>query len=252
MTWSVDLRGDPFDLDEWVKWLEGSEFTVSAHCGTYRLTSGRFEDLEDPDRVKCVAEELMEIGNGLGRLFWSEYRPVAVGNVRFTDEGGAEKVFLTGREVSRSRDKVSAEVISSDGTVQSDPSVGAIARLLPLTRDSEPVRRALLFLARRDLRWNDLYRAWEVVREAVGDDRFSRGWITRRADNRFKRTANSFTILGLESRHGHMRHAPPEDPLGFVEAKALVLRLVLLWVMYADSREDAPGQDDPRGPTAPN
>jgi hypothetical protein len=245
MTWSVDLKGHGFDLDEWVKWLDGSKFTVSVHSGAYRLTSTLFEDLEDPNEVKCAAEELIEFGNGLGRLLWSEYQPVAVGNVQFTEEDGSEKVFLTGRDVGRARDKASADVVSSDGTLESDPSVGAIARLLPLAFDSEPIRRALLFVGREELRWNDLYRAWEVVCEDVGDKRFSRGWISRRADKRFKWTANSFTVLGLEARHGERRH-PPKDPLEFCEAKALVLELVRQWVKHANTGQEATGQDDPR------
>ena len=247
MTWSVDLKGDQFDLEEWVKWLDGSKFRVSVHSSAYRLTSDLFAALEDPNEVKCAAEELIEIGNGLGRLLWSEYQPVAVGNVQFTEEDGSKKVFLTGRDVGRSRAKASADVVSSDGTLKSDPSVGAIARLLPLTLESEPVRRALLFVAREELRWNDLYRAWEVVREDVGNKRFSRGWISRRADERFRRTANSFTVLGLEARHGETRHPPPKDPLEFSQAKALVLELVLQWVTHTDTGEEATDQNDPRG-----
>lgn len=230
MTWRVELDGHEFDLEELDKWLAGSGFDILREGDRYLLRSASFEFLPDPDAVTNSAEELLEVVNGVGRLLWQDFEPVSVGVVRYTRSDGSEKVFVQANEVAGARDKARVEVISSDGVTKPDPGLGAVTRLIPLVSREEPVQRALRLLSRTVLRWTDLYRAWEVVREDVGDVRFEQGWISKNQERRFRRTANSYRAIGLQARHGDTKFEPPANPLDLLEAKGLILGLVRSWV----------------------
>lgn len=242
MTWRVELHGHEFDLEELDKWLAGSEFDIAREGERYLLRSDSFNSLPDSDAVTNSAEELVEVVNGVGRLLWQEFEPVSVGVVRYTRSDGSEEVFVQATEIGRSRDKARVEVISSDGVTKPDPGLGAVTRLIPLVSRDEPVQRALRLLSRTVLRWTDLYRAWEVVREDVGDLRFEQGWISNNQERRFRRTANSYRAIGLQARHGDTKFEPPANPPDLLEAKGLILSLVRSWVRFKAQESGEEGQ----------
>ncbi len=50
--------------------------------------------------------------------------------------------------------------------------------------------------------WSELYLIFELVEANVGGRMHTEGWIDRTEKKLFTRTANSYTALGREGRHG--------------------------------------------------
>ena len=92
------------------------------------------------------------------------------------------------------------------------------------------VDRALRIFGRDDVRYRDLYDVYEIAVAAVGLDIYADGTVTKAEVGRFKRTANSVHVLGDEARHGRERHDPPPHPMSFPDAKALVGRILWIWL----------------------
>ena len=67
------------------------------------------------------------------------------------------------------------------------------------------------------------------------------GWISQRDAVLFNRTANSFSVLGIDARHGTDVGQPPADPMPLSKARALVVGLVDSWLQHlgAEPRDSA-------------
>jgi hypothetical protein len=58
----------------------------------------------------------------------------------------------------------------------------------------------------------------------------TKGWVTNRQVDRFKRTANSQKAIGDKARHGKDPYEPPTEPLSLSEARALIDGLLKVWL----------------------
>ena len=77
------------------------------------------------------------------------------------------------------------------------------------------VARALHLRDGPDLSWTDLYRLYEVVRDALGGDHrtAAAGRTSAAQVRRFRYSANSVTAAGDQARHGVESGDPPTDPM---------------------------------------
>jgi hypothetical protein len=69
---------------------------------------------------------------------------------------------------------------------------------------------------------------------------FDRGWISRADASLFTHTANSYTTLRSDGRHGKDRGDPPAQPMLHGVAAKLVCGLVLAWLRHLGSSGDVP------------
>jgi len=242
-TWKVRLAGHHYDLEDFPHWLDGCDFAVGQDDTGFFLTSGAFEEWDDPAEVRRSATEIVELLNGLGRLAWGEFQPIALGAAIERDRGdGTRRAMLVATETASTRAKAYAAVVSGGGVPQPDPNRGLLAPLLTLAQRTEPVQRALGFLSGPEVTWNDLYRAAEVVQEDVGGAMFTDGWVEKGRFDWFTGTAQSYSVLGRDARHGRDRHEPPSPPMTFGEARQVILGLVLAWIKWkAEQDATAPG-----------
>ncbi len=126
------------------------------------------EELQDAGEVRLRAEELLSLVNGMARVVMENYRPASLGNVRRRDsDGGGVSIFLAG--VAEGRSKAFGTLVNS-GAPAGDPQAGLMNGGIDAALQSEETQRLLLFLGQPDLTWNDLYRAYEVLRP-LGLDR---------------------------------------------------------------------------------
>ena len=230
MEWSIGLTGHQFDLEELPKWLDGGDFQVIEEDGEFLIRSSRFDALSDAEEVRRAAEEVVELLNGLGRLLWPEFTPVAVGAVYTTAEDGRKNVHVFMSDTVAFRGKLKVTVIKRDGSLEQPQDLGRLNSWLDVAETDEFVQRALAYLNRERITWNDLYRALEVVESDVGGRVSKAGWASKAELERFNRTANSYSVLGRAARHGRDRGEPPPNPMKFEEAGHLVRRVVHLWI----------------------
>jgi hypothetical protein len=235
--WKVQLTGHEFDLEEFPLWLEGASVRVLRENGEFHLAATCFGELDGAADVLRAAREILDLLNGLGRLNEPSFHHIGVGSVHRSFPDGRTEQYLFASEGIRARGKCHPLIVSAEGQPQPDPRAGVLTPLLHKAVASEPMQRALGFLSRAQLTWNDLYRAMEVVESTVGGEMFAKGWLTKAQQERFNRTANSYSVLGADARHGRDRHEPPANPVSFEEAKQIVFSVVLRWLKAA---ADAP------------
>ena len=85
----------------------------------------------------------------------------------------------------------------------------------------------LLAVALRSEDWRLLYVVYEIVVDLVGKGDVPKLGASRSRITLFTRTANSRRAIGTKARHGHRKHVPPQRPMTFPEATALIRSLLL-------------------------
>lgn len=227
MKWFVRLQGHRFDLEDLPDWLEGGEVNVQEDDGEYYLTSHRFDALANPGEVRRAATDFVNLLNGLGRIHQPGFEPISAGVVETRSSDGSKKVHISSTSRGRSRDKARVTINDQDGIEKPHPNLGRLRRWVDLAERDELVERAIGYLNGSEITWNDLYCALEVVKSDVEGDvpGASNSQLTR-----FRHTANSYSVLGYEARHGKDNWEPPENPMPFDEALGLIRGVIKRWI----------------------
>lgn len=108
---------------------------------------------------------------------------------------------------------------------------------LRLARSDEVISRALRVFAQGNVRWSDLYHAFEIVESSAGRGMYDHGWITREQASLFSWTANSPDAVGEQARHGHQRNEPPPNPMSEEHAGQLIRDLVHQWLDWMAAQQ---------------
>ena len=231
-SWFVELRGREQNLNE-IKQLAGrSDVHLVKSYRCLRLEFPGFSETASPDEVLRKAEEEVALLNALGRLFVDEWYDLLAGVlcVRPRNAPYATGLRLVGalryhrRSPTRPLSRANLEGATGnrpiDRTYRScevDPIVRQILRLVGSTDES----------------FRQLYVILEILERASGGSRAlaEKKWKPRKDFRRFRRTANSSSILGDDARHGTEITAPPRDPMGLEEGQAFIRELVTSWLL---------------------
>lgn len=232
--WSVRLKGHEFDLEELSNHFHSPERNVTKdEDGHYYLRSTDLDSMTDDQAVRERALELVELMNRAMKFRVGEgYQPVELDVVTETDEVGNRRqyVALTGSLEARSRVSANLTVIREGDSpnVPSPPS--EVESMFALAERDARVADALRYFERGD--WVNLYKAWEIVRDAAGGEHalIENRWSTKKTKNRFTQTAQSREALGDEARHASERYEAPENPMTLDEARAFVKSVMGEWV----------------------
>jgi hypothetical protein len=224
--WEVEILGDRLDLEELPEWLSSPDLRVHVRNGEYFLSGTELDRFTDAGDAHQFAVEVIEKLNALGQLLWSEFEPVRVGAVL---SGSGRQVFAVGVAVARARVKGKATVVRADGTKVPPSYAFAMFQAIQVASSDPVVARVLRFLQPPEITWSDLYRALEAIEEDAGDVS-KRGWTSSTQRGRFRHTANSFSALGMDARHGTAKEQQPAKPMTLSEARALILGLATRWL----------------------
>jgi hypothetical protein len=189
--------------------------------------------------VDAVAE-LVNIINGLGLLFKPSFHPVRLGQsftVRHPDRTTSLAATSEGGSV---RVMAGPGTLNEFGCPSEEDSQELAARPLFVSQNSQAASDALHILARRSLTWSELYVLYELARCAAKGLVVSPDDSTKRDIKRFTHTANNYTALGIDGRHGPTNHQPPADPMQHFDAVILVRRMVLSWLRAESPAAKAP------------
>ena len=124
------------------------------------------------------------------------------------------------------------------GNVQPDPREAVASPLVQAASLSPRAHDALSIVGRPRLTWSELYLLFELVQADVGGQMFKLGWISRNDADLFTQTANNYSTLRSDGRHGKDRGEPPAHPMQHGIAVTLVCSLVLAWLRHVGASND--------------
>ena len=231
--WVIPLVGDHFDLEDLPLWLAGQGVHVAERDGAFELVIPVAIIGDNYAPVRAFAEEQLYLINGVGRLLGQAFRPLSLADKLFGIDA-AGTVIHTVLAVGTAEMRVKAGSVRAvvGGKLQPDPREAAASPLLRAASLSPRARDALTIVGRPALTWSELYLLFELVQADVGGQMFDRGWIPRAAADLFTHTANSYSTLRSDGRHGKDRGEPPAKPMLHVVATKVVCGLVLAWLRH--------------------
>jgi hypothetical protein len=229
MPWKAWLVGHDFDLETLSELFSAGDPLVACDQlnGYYVESSDIVVSGGQPD--VSSAEALVKRVNGAARALASDFQPVQLRG-RYTSPDGTTSVVLDG-DTATVRDRAGAVMI--DGVAAPAPPPKG-PRYLKLAQQDPDVADALRILGQPSpLDWYDIYKAWEIVGNAVGGPKkvAAKGWATEADINRLTASANHPGISGDDARHARMKGAPGQNlTISMSEADALVRRLIANWI----------------------
>lgn len=227
--WSVRLVGDKFDLEELPSHFDTPELFIYCKDEIYYMKSDEFKSIDDAGKVRSLAHDKLSIINGTLKLSNSSFNSIGIHEIfELNDKGGRDLTVVLGDTINL-RDKPNIEITETNGTVNKYfPSIKGSDCVIA-SRKNKDIILALSLLVDDNLKWDDLYRIFELVEKNNGNTITKEGW-TNREKSLFTQTANSFAAIGIESRHMKNDSIPPENPMTFSEAEELIVKLLRLWI----------------------
>ena len=232
MTWKAWLEGHAFDLETLAElFAEGDPLVAKDPQDEYYLESPGLQGTNGQPG-SAAADALMKRVNGVARALRQDFRPVHLKG-RFTGPDGSVSVLLTTATLeARTRLTATATVLRDGVPVPTPPPKGP--RYAKLAEQDPDVADVLRILGQPEpLDWYDIYKTWEIVKQAVGGPReaTARGWITQADINRLKASANHPGISGDQARHARMQGTPrPGETMTTSQADSLIRELVSKWI----------------------
>jgi hypothetical protein len=193
--------------------------------GRYYLESSRIEGTDgrpDDDAV----EALVTLINGIARSKKHGFRPVNRG--RYTAPDGVEHIVVKGGL------EMAAYGLKASGGGPATPELVWGVLCMSVANQGPDVDEALRILSKSEpLGWGDMYKVWEIVREAVGGPKQVKrvGLATEDDLDRLKLSADHQKVSGDAARHARME-GDPRKGSGFSldQGIAVVGTMVSRWV----------------------
>jgi len=233
MKWEIQLTGDSADLKMLSQSFNQPDLSVSEESGQFVLRSTQVDLLDTADAVRNKARDLVTAMSGVARLLRGACQPIEVGAVaQFRDDGTKHRFISPSPATFRLRGMPASLIVKRTvGTVETHHPVDPGPNWVKAALQDEVVARALRIRNAGDLEWVDIYKLYEVIESDISLAKMkTKGWVTNRQVDRFKRTANSQKAIGDKARHGRDPYEPPTDPLSLSEARALIDSLIKVWL----------------------
>ena len=225
--WAVGLVGGGWELAEIAPHFTGA-IRVSQDADGWELTAERFDEANDARTVRTLAGEMLALVNGIARIRLDAPDPISLGNVRRYRDGRARDVWVF-PETIRLKVRVGTPTVMVNSVVSTMRSWEPDIELA--VRDVR-VQAVFAFLATMPT-WHSLYAALDTV---LKDPRTGRrsgvkrwGGVSEAQLKLFTKTANSFSAVGVQARHGPGA-APALRPVDLAVADELVGHIVERWL----------------------
>jgi hypothetical protein len=233
VSWIVPLIGHQFDLEDLPLWFAGEDIYVATRDNMFVLVIPSSIIGASYEPVRAFAEDQLELINGIGRLLNSAFRPLSLADQLFAvDSVGSVVHTVLAVNPAEIRVKASSVRALVGGILQPDPRESVASTFIRAASLSPRARDALIIVGRPTLTWSELYLLFELVQTDVGGRMFELGWISRNDANLFTRTANSYSAVHSDGRHGKDRGQPPTHPMQKGVAITLIRGLVLAWLQH--------------------
>jgi hypothetical protein len=227
--WSIELLGEPEDLDEALR-LSGSDDPSITRIDRHGrsavvLKASKFESMTDPWQVQEAANVILSRLNGILYLSNRRRKPLRfVGGPEYNPPEGRGTVYLL--------PETAVFVIESGGAGRAELSSSVAEQWLGAA-GADDIVDEVLSLLRGEPDWTALYGAFELMKE----NRSRRGskhaldWPNEEAQ-RFSDTANLFRHSKL-SRTGQKKSGRTHfEPMKPAEATDFIRELAIKWLAW--------------------
>lgn len=236
--WMVELSGDLFEMEELLRLTSTLKLTIVEEKdpkgrSQYYMRSEEFDPNANASEIRDQGIEFVNVINGIGQLQIADWHNVRLIGVAKEESIGARTQYIFPEPVkTRARVSANPTIIKADGTIVRPRRPSRLEGDLSLAHDDTAVHKALRIIGSRVHNWVNLYVIYEIVSADVGGKIViaNRGWATQNQIEIFKRTANSVTAVGDESRHGQERYQPPPNPMALSEAQSFIYQLLRAWI----------------------
>jgi hypothetical protein len=248
MTVKAELEGHPVDLDALAReFPTGDPHIVVTGEGTFLEATALDSMFDDAGRLVDTANEHLARLNGYAILAVAGYQAVRLTS-RFVRAGGPTHVHLVAHDEARARDSVtvvalvSAEtratafVVASvvvDGVPVAPVPPDGLRHLARATTDKNVADLLALIGNAESLGWYELYKAYEIIRDAVGGGQkglIDGGWTTKLELSRFTGSANHPDASGAGARHARQSGGPPSNAMALGEGQQFIRDLARRWL----------------------
>jgi hypothetical protein len=217
-SWSVWLVGELEDL----KTLVDLGVGVSEENSGFVLRRSDLDSLSDGAQVRDEAIKIITALNGLAKMGASNFRPVTVGGVGGTHDGGTIVVPAPAEARACGQRPRVLPLAPSQGN----------EKWLRVARQDRAARQALQFFAATPTTPERLWKVYEVIRDELGGPAnvIGKGWATHDEIDSF-RSVHYPSVLGENARHGVEPTRPaPRHPMSFAQAQEFIRRLLAHWL----------------------
>ncbi|WP_006247747.1 hypothetical protein [Mycolicibacterium tusciae] len=232
MTVKAWLEGHQFDLQDLTELLADGEVRVvhDVDEDAYYLTAPEIDNPPQAGRFDIPAKALLDRINGLGRAKNPEFRRVKLAS-RYTDPTGKHIHVGAAAAEIRIRGHATAVVIGPEGQPKPSPPSPWPDRFA-LTATNTDVGELLDIIGSPErLEWDELTKAFEIIRESVRPDTVvTLGWSTAADLDSFRESANRKDVSGPTARHARRPGRPQHRPMSIGEARSYVCGLVAKWL----------------------
>lgn len=226
--WYIVVRGDARDIAALRDVSAASaEHSLSEEIpGEWRLRSSTVASPAGQEEGWLALRELLGRLSDVAAAAADDRLRLTPGPLGRTRPDGHDDLFVF-PEPGRLKARAFAPTVSINGVVPEPRDV----KLLRLEATNEHLRLAMHFL-NANLTWFDLWKSFEVIREAGGPETAitANGWTTQDEIDRFKETANSYHAVGDAARHALLSRRPPANPMTLDDGDEFVRRLLERWV----------------------
>lgn len=226
------LTGNEPDLDALTCLLPSGSVRVVREGGVYYLMA---DEIDSPPSQMTFYEAALDVlarVNGLARGTDSEYQPVKLVGTFLEGDRWHGVIWPDPLAVRISVGTPTVVTTNSDGAIQptQQPSNGpqrlAVAATIPA------VAEALRIMGEpAALGWVELYKVYEIVREAVRPTKLDQTGLVDPGDlTAFTASANRPDVSGAGARHARMPGLPPRLTMTLDEGRQFVSALVVAWI----------------------
>ena len=228
MTIKARLEGHEFDLQDLADWLPSGYIRVAKDDVGYYLSAAAIDHPLEGKTFYEAAQDLLPIVNGIGRMKSAKFRPVKLDG-RYQDGEKRHTVVGVGTIETRSHVHAVAIVTGPDGKEKPQPPPQGIA-YAALTARPE-VAEALTILATPAAGWVELYKVYEIIRDAVKPVALEKsGLATKDEISAFTGSANRPDVGGLGARHARMDGRLPKRTMTELQAREFIGGLMRAWM----------------------
>jgi hypothetical protein len=222
------LDGHEFDLQDLADWLPAGNIRVAKDDEGYYLSAAVIDNPPEGKTFYEAAQGLLPMVNGIGRLKSATFRPVKLDG-RYQDGEKRHTVVGVGTAEVRVRAHAVGIVTGPDGKVKPQPLPPGIA-YAELTAHPE-VAEALTILATHDGGWVELYKVYEIIRDAMKPVALDKSGLATKDEIRaFTGSTDRPDVSGIGARHARMGGGPPKRTMTELQAREFIGRLLRAWM----------------------
>jgi hypothetical protein len=246
IAWAMELTGHEFDLNDLMHWTSGNSIQILKFGDRYDLVMPFDIVGRDHKPVRARAESYLGVLNGIGAISCDSFCRVDLLSALHTiDENGKRRdtfMLLNGTRMRIRGGRVGAFV---NGAKAGDPTQGLASPYMAIADELKAAEDALVLVGRPRPSWSELYVVYELVLAGSKGDIVRNGWASDAELGRFKGTANSYTALGTDGRHGDPSRPAPRRTMGHGDAVKLIRRMVATWLKSLAAQHAAAPNADP-------